>query len=335
MPRNMASDVAGLPRSRNFDSMLCIVPPRQLWHTVQPMRTESCPNLRLGPHITLLDPFVIPEAFPQAAENLQHHLAEFPPFTVTLRRVDQFTRRREAWVILRVESEPEGALLDLHRRLCELFPQCAHRVAPDSECGEQDADDLGETTDGTPLFIPHLSIGKVAIGNADADRRFRSKLEAFTGLSFTVNELYLAHRGREEPFSAHAAVALGRHARPSSPIYGPGALSDGGASGDEHDRRIARSVVLCGLPAEVSEAQIREGIEEVLAVRPVAAEVLVDVDNSRRPVAVVEFETAEDAQYIADCGYVTLAGKSGRCLPLSSMLFPDVVGGTCSPAFTG
>lgn len=142
--KNRGSHMKKCPTS---NSVINIIPPRELWDSIQNIRTIFIAEARCGPHISFIDPFVLPEHFPEAAELLRSALSHLEPFTMKMNKLNYFVHKSSATLYLDPEFEPVDALQNLLQTIVRIFPQCDDTIKKSK----------------TGIFIPHISIAKVVI----------------------------------------------------------------------------------------------------------------------------------------------------------------------------
>jgi hypothetical protein len=72
-----------LRKNPNSSSVINLVPPREIWPQMQSIRTTNTVEAKCGPHISFIDPFIVPEQLEQAATLLEKALQNIEPFTIT------------------------------------------------------------------------------------------------------------------------------------------------------------------------------------------------------------------------------------------------------------
>lgn len=127
-------------KSNNSNSVINIVLPRQNWDFIQHLRSLYSSDLKCGPHITVLDPFVLPSCYNLAEKKALAELKSIPPFTITLDKIKHFEHNSTCTIYAEPSTEPAGALQVLHKALLKAFPMCS--------------DTLREGK-----FTPHMSLG--------------------------------------------------------------------------------------------------------------------------------------------------------------------------------
>jgi 2'-5' RNA ligase len=146
----LPQDVRGMPRAKVPFTAAVLVPPDDIYEPIQAIRREHDPQIaRWMPHVTLLYPFVPPEALATAAEAARKTAGSFPSFDVRLLAFDCFIHRGR-WATIWLRLDPPAPLIRLHAQLLEQFPWC---------------DDTLRFAGG---FTPHLSVGRWPAHEAQA-----------------------------------------------------------------------------------------------------------------------------------------------------------------------
>jgi 2'-5' RNA ligase len=296
---------AGFTKSPNSQCVINLIPPRELWAQVQSVRTQYIPDARCGPHISFIDPFVLPHHYPEAAKLLREALADFPPFQVRLAKFGHFIHSKSATLFLEPEFDPPSAVDVLLERILSVFPQCDDTVKK-----------------GKGKFVAHVSVAKCK--NENELKRLQAKLEQnYNPISFTLKEIYLLHRHGTDPFEVKEVVHLGPEGSHTPPHFGPG--SPGDVHTSEEHTPLGRSLVVCGLPRGCTAEQMTA----LFTTAPSKSEIILNPNGRARQLGVVEFHTRqecdeEEARWPAE-------GKDGVYVRrLWLMVFPDVIGGSCS-----
>ncbi|KAL6881525.1 hypothetical protein J3F83DRAFT_61440 [Trichoderma novae-zelandiae] len=113
---------AGRSFEASHDTALCLIPPPQLWDPVNALRSLNDEKFtKWPPHVTLVYPFVMPEALPEVAEALcrSHIGPQDDDIFISLEEPGVFShRRRSRTVFIRPNSGPEASRLsDLRDRI--------------------------------------------------------------------------------------------------------------------------------------------------------------------------------------------------------------------------
>ncbi|KAL7785247.1 hypothetical protein V8C37DRAFT_323238 [Trichoderma ceciliae] len=106
---------AGQSFEESHDTALCLIPPPHLWDPVNALRSVNDEKFtKWPPHITLIYPFVKPEALPGAAETLCQ-LDLMPQgdddISISLQEAGVFSHRRRCTVFIRPQSAQEQSRL--------------------------------------------------------------------------------------------------------------------------------------------------------------------------------------------------------------------------------
>jgi hypothetical protein len=102
-----------------------LIPPRTQWVTANRIREAHFDDLRLGPHVSLVDPFIVPEQLPRACNLIQSQLAHIEPFVVRFVRFQMLIHSAHSITVYAVpEDDPPGSLQSLVRRVKAAIPIC-------------------------------------------------------------------------------------------------------------------------------------------------------------------------------------------------------------------
>jgi len=202
-------DITG-PIKKITTSTIIIMPPRVLWNTIQEIRTKNDFELRTGPHITVVYPFIHEKLFGDAVQLLSPVLGQIKPFTVTLEEFGIFDNDTTATLYLKPVTAPAGALHQLQKAIAKVFPHCT------------DVDLIADTG-----FTPHMSIGGYNGNNAAILAKACADQHAMTfknnPIQFLVTEVYVCARTGSDPFEVKFVISLDSakidiHSRP---YFGP------------------------------------------------------------------------------------------------------------------
>ena len=121
---------------------IVVVPPRESWAVIQPIRQKHDRKARRWmPHITLIYPFLSEDDFPALHVPLKAAVSRLPGFDVTLVEFKTFRHRRENYTVW-LQPEPPEPLVELQAALLK-----ASSGQSNPSSGKR--------------FQPHLSVGQV------------------------------------------------------------------------------------------------------------------------------------------------------------------------------
>jgi len=250
-------------------STVVIMPPRNLWPSIQALRTRLVEELRSGPHITLAFPFVPENQFPEVASKLRARLSKLQPFSITLQKFDMFSKKKTAILFLDPQVTPSNSLNELQAEIVAEYPLC---------------NDVNKKENG---FHPHLSIGNF-VGLYARERALdyannHAKTFADNPITFQVNEIYVLSRNLEDPFEVKEVVKIGDNA--DIPHFGP------------KSSEMSNVLFVGNIPREVSFTS-----DSLKTIFPTCTgtEIITQPYGTSRGVAWVTFETKEEAKKI--CG---------------------------------
>lgn len=198
-----SASMAGKHFEKSPDS-LCVVniiPPRELWDVIQPLRNKYTANARCGPHITFIDPFVLSHQYTEACRVLEDAFASLPPFEVQLNKFGFFQHKSSSTLYLE-PTAPEGMFDQLINLAVSAFPQCRDQLEK-----------------GAKSWVPHLSIGNFKNHN-ELLKVLDDLQKSWKPMSFLLKEVYLLARPGPDPFEVKAVAHLGGDS--SSAHFGPG-----------------------------------------------------------------------------------------------------------------
>jgi len=303
-----------MQKSKTSHCVINIVPPRSTWSQMQSYRNNYTKDARCGPHFSFVDPFVTVDNYPEAAKLLTEKLCDFPPFQVRLSNFGSFHFPKSSALYLEPEFDPPNALHELLKKIAEVFPQCNDQVLK-SKSG---------------VYVPHMTIGSFK-SKGELERVLAGIKAEWVPITFTVQEIYLLNRVGTDPFEATSIVPLQGS---FVPHFGPGCLDE------LQDFKANRTIVVMGIPTTFTGKTLESEFEKQ-GFNVVGAEMILNPDGSVRPIGVVEFPTRAEAQkaiqIVQDITLRTSDGASSSSLPntayakpLTHMVFPDVVNGSCS-----
>ena len=180
------------PPRRSHRTALVVVPPPELWPSIQTIRCEHDPLCRRWmPHITLVYPYRAPAELPALAPRLAAVCGHIPPFEIMLRRFGSFRGKGDRHLIW-LAPEPAASLAELHQTLAAVTPEY---LEPDPHAAE---------------FMPHLTVGRVG-GWANAKRELAVHQAHWLPLTFRVDAVHLLARGdsSQDAFQVEHTIPLG------------------------------------------------------------------------------------------------------------------------------
>eukprot|EP01124_Arcella_intermedia_P004609 TRINITY_DN12612_c0_g1_i1.p1 TRINITY_DN12612_c0_g1~~TRINITY_DN12612_c0_g1_i1.p1 ORF type:complete len:299 (-),score=59.04 TRINITY_DN12612_c0_g1_i1:118-1014(-) len=189
---------------------IIIMPPRKYWDPIQQIRIKNDFELRTGPHITLVYPFVPEKLFPQVIELLEPVLRGVTPFRVTVEELDIFDNDGNATLFLKPAPTPVDAIHKLQETIGKVLPNCR---------------DVEMITDNG--FTPHMAIGgfggKDAVQNAKDCAIQHAEYFKTHPITFPVAEIYLCSRSGSDPFEVKHVFNLNapRYDLINRPYFGP------------------------------------------------------------------------------------------------------------------
>jgi 2'-5' RNA ligase len=177
--------------AKTVRTAVVLVPPCEVWPPIQAIRAEHDRNIhRWMPHITLLYPFRPRAEWDAVLRPLSEACAGVEPFTVTLGTFGCFRHGKKATLWL--APGPKAQLVTLQTALWRAVPECT------------------DTRKYSGGFTPHLSVGQVPAGRADA--LLAALQKGWEPVTFSAAEVQLIWR--EDPpddiFRVGERLALGR-----------------------------------------------------------------------------------------------------------------------------
>jgi 2'-5' RNA ligase len=305
-----------------------IVPPRALLGAAQQVRTQHISEARCVLHSSAIDPFVRFEDYPAAALVLHDALRGLQAFKVVVDTVSFFEHSKKSYSLYMAPSDARTLqqLDELHDCLFKAFPQC---------------DDLRRRSK-TGKVVFHMTLAK-ARSRKEAEALQSELQQTCVPFVFDLREVYMLHRTGSSPFEVYAAVPLGGGV--SIPHYGPNSVDDA------QDTRVGRTIVIYNTEHTLEAKTVVQVVSTVPGVQPpVAYEQITNPAKraggarSARSIVVVEMATLADAQAVlaATRPTVHIGARPEQQVawpwpgtvvrPLAWMVFPNVVGGSCSAA---
>eukprot|EP01119_Soliformovum_irregulare_P025891 TRINITY_DN9706_c0_g1_i1.p1 TRINITY_DN9706_c0_g1~~TRINITY_DN9706_c0_g1_i1.p1 ORF type:complete len:315 (-),score=54.36 TRINITY_DN9706_c0_g1_i1:23-967(-) len=300
------TDGSHLRKLETSHAVINIVPPREIWDSIQSHRTLFTREARCGPHITFVDPFIAPEDMSEAIRILQEVLKEFPPFTIRFERFSKFVHsKNHCTLFLDPICDPPNALQDLQQTVLKAFPQCDGQIR------------RGQ-------YVPHLSIGSFP-SKADLEQKQRELEQSWVPIEFQLKEIYVLQRNGSDPFQVAAAVPLGGNGVTSPPHFGIG--SPGSPGTPQENDPIGRTLLLLNMPKNSDDQKLLH-VFTSQNMKPIAHEMLRNPNGGLRTCGLIEFETLEEARIAERVDLSSL--PNAYILPIYKMAFPGTVGDCCS-----
>lgn len=166
-------DISTLEKTRS--TFLAILIPPEVSEPLLHLMRQYWPTYTSLPHITLLDPFVLPCHFDIAEEALSEKLKQVAPFEVTLTEFGHFSQRRGSvlWVKPVSLHNSVDQLENLQYTLMLAFPQCTEVIRGGR-------------------FKPHVTVGRFQ-HNDGASKAMETLDGAAKGfpIRFTVKEVQI------------------------------------------------------------------------------------------------------------------------------------------------
>jgi len=156
--------------------------------------------------------------------------------------------------------------------------------------------------------------------------RFLAEIQAdWKPIEFVVQELYFLSRVGTDPFEVKHVIPFGGLS--TTPYFGEnstGSLDIGSREG--------RTIVISGLPDNtltqygVNDLFTRQGFS------PVATEIILNPNRKTRGIGLAEFASKDEANRVLRdwTDPLTYPGHKPYLRPLYLMVFPDVIGGSCT-----
>jgi 2'-5' RNA ligase len=177
-----------------YHTACCIIPPKELWAPIQEIRSrhDSAYN-RWMPHVNLFFPFVHPNNFSVAHEELTKALANVEPFQVTLSEICHFDHGKKSVMWVKPNTPNNNEIQELLNTMLTVFPQCDDQLNKNEE----------------KQYHPHLTLGQFSSREVSKKKsEFQSK---WNTIQFTVNEISIISRADQStPFKVDHVVKLGK-----------------------------------------------------------------------------------------------------------------------------
>ncbi|RFU72666.1 hypothetical protein TARUN_9587 [Trichoderma arundinaceum] len=186
MEHSAADVAAGQSFEESYDTALCLVPPFHLWGPVNVLRSLNDEKVtKWPPHITLVYPFVMPEALPEVAEALSriHLTPQGDDISINLEEAGVFSHRRRCTVFVKPKSGQE------HSRLSELRDRI-HRFLGWPKGRE---------------YKPHLTVAQSEDSHAAWHQFLLEKARLLTPLTWHTRRLAIMIRDPISPTKATAS----------------------------------------------------------------------------------------------------------------------------------
>jgi len=283
-------------------SVINIIPPREVWDSIQSIRTNWIADARCGPHISFVDPFIAPQHFSLAAQLLRAELQNIPPFTIKLEKFNYFVFSGSCMLYLEPVTSPPDALEELLNKILKIFPHCDDQIKKSK----------------TGKLVPHFSIARFK-NKKELQQNLKILQESWKPVEWIQKEIYFLKRVEGDPFEISEIIPMGTNI--TTPYFGLHSALN------QPENRESWTLVVCGIPKGLNTEQLLE-IMKTGGANPVAAEVLLNPDGKARPLAVVEFSSKDEAEKTLQ-NFKNPHNKV-YLKPLPVMVFPGVVGSCCS-----
>jgi len=141
------------------------------------------------PHISLLQPFLEYKNFAKGSQLLEQALSHFQPFQLDFSEFKLFKNGASTTMYLDPVITPPNALDDLYKIVAAVYPE----VQEMSRSGSN--------------FEPHIGVGYFK-DVREAERLQKKYQQGWTPMKFTVKEIYIMSRVREDPFEVRSVIPL-------------------------------------------------------------------------------------------------------------------------------
>uniref|UniRef100_A0A7S4CRK0 RRM domain-containing protein n=1 Tax=Eutreptiella gymnastica TaxID=73025 RepID=A0A7S4CRK0_9EUGL len=177
----------------HWSSFIGALVPRELRESLIHIQHQYLYNIKAGPHVTLLDPFLEEAYLEKAMALMQAKPPPVKPFLVTLQKLAYFRHSEVHFTVyFEPETEPPAVFHDLMDYLMQQFPQC---------------DDVMKIGEGK--FTPHLSVAKFT-SFKDVKSFIVQLSKRWQPLQFPVDEIYVLARQGHDPYEVKHSLPLGR-----------------------------------------------------------------------------------------------------------------------------
>lgn len=174
------------PFAESHDTALCLIPPTQFWGPINALRSLNDEKFtKWPPHVTLVYPFVTPEALPDVAEALcqQKIASQDEDISISLEEAGVFSHRRRSTVFIR--------------------PKHGHQVNRLSELRDQIHRFLGWPKGRD--YRPHLTLAQSEDFQASWHQFLLEKARLLTPLTWHTHQLAIMIRDPQSPNSTAAS----------------------------------------------------------------------------------------------------------------------------------
>lgn len=186
MEHSPVDATAGQSFEESYDTALCLIPPPHLWGPVNALRSLNDEKFtKWPPHVTLVYPFVAPEALPAVAEALCQLdlLPQGDGISISLEEAGAFSHRRRSTVFIRPTSEAERSCLsELKNRVTQFLGWPKGRE-----------------------YQPHLTVAQSEDTHAAWHQFLLEKARLLTPLTWTTHQLAIMIRDAASPNKATAS----------------------------------------------------------------------------------------------------------------------------------
>ena len=152
-----------------------IIPPRDLWGSIQDIRRKYDKHVhRWMPHINLIYPFRASSEFSKLEFLFKATCEKFKSFEIGLHRFNYFRHGKQKFTLW-LKPEPGDLIKSLQNKILEIVPDC---------------NDVNLHKNG---FTPHLSVGQIQ-GEDKLKDLFRKLQDNWSTLKFSLTSIYFIAR---------------------------------------------------------------------------------------------------------------------------------------------
>eukprot|EP01090_Pellita_catalonica_P001246 TRINITY_DN10949_c0_g1_i2.p1 TRINITY_DN10949_c0_g1~~TRINITY_DN10949_c0_g1_i2.p1 ORF type:complete len:409 (+),score=62.26 TRINITY_DN10949_c0_g1_i2:64-1290(+) len=319
------------PIPKSYYSIIDISPPRCLWSNVTQVKKYYFRQMRAGPHISFVDPFIEDKYYDKVIKSLQDAFADFEPFKITIAKLGYFGGNVKV-IYGDPQTTPANAFARMYQKILQIVPQCNDQITRFNRAPWKFTD-----------FSPHLSIAKVRRAKTRQEMMNRiAEAPGLLGMSWICDKIILMRRNGkydDESFeNTHVIKLGGKNNFPE--------LSRQLAKKEKaREEQLQRTLLLYDLPLGLSsEHQLHPLFAQIpeIQLHKIRFEFLRDsrtqdeLSHNRR-LAVMEFPTAGECNHVLNL-FQTQSPLLRQIFPdhticakkLEEMAVGDIVGGSYS-----
>mmetsp|Transcript_9449 Transcript_9449/g.13973 ORF Transcript_9449/g.13973 Transcript_9449/m.13973 type:complete len:192 (+) Transcript_9449:41-616(+) len=173
---------------KDATTMLIIMPKVEDWGEAQKYRKKNIPNLRCGPHITLLHPYVAVEEFDKEEERIKNIVKTYKEINIEATKYDEFKHRGgRRTIIARIKKDK--ALMSLQQQIIK--------------------NTIFEQTRKNKKFEPHISM-RNTYSEEQTNKEIKKLINHVPLIKSTTNQILMVAREGKEQYYVKKIIPMGQ-----------------------------------------------------------------------------------------------------------------------------